>query len=284
MFEKIREFNPLLKKWKKTDWIVFFVIIPGIMLLIIRLPVNIKQKFILDLKNPTLLSVFAHSYTHSDSTHFLGNVMIFLLTIFAILNIETNKARFYQMSVIFLLLLPIISIIPIAQLAGTLPPLQGFSAIVSGFLGYIIYVVYAFLESRYEYINSTFLFLLVVLNFVTIPLIRQKFFIYSFVILVSLILLVLNIQKIIRLTHEFVGYIQRIPKKAIIEFLYKTFVAILPVFLTFSLPMLLPAVLVTNGKIINIISHYMGWIFGLFMPILLDFFLRGLRNPQMKGS
>lgn len=283
MFENIREFNPLLKKWKKTDWIVYFVIIPGIMLLIL-LPVNIKQKFILDLKNPTLLSVFAHSYTHSDSTHFLGNVTIYLLTIFATLNIETNKARFYQISVLFLLLLPIISTIPIAQLVGTLPPLQGFSGIVSGFLGYTIYVVYAFLESRYEYINSTFLFMLVMLNFMTISLIRKQFFIYLFVILFSLIFLVLNIQNIIRLTHEFVGYIQRIPKKAIFEFLYKTFVAILLVFLTFSLPMLLPAILVTNGTIINIISHYIGWIFGLFLPILLDFFLRARTNELIQDG
>jgi len=132
-----------LGSWTVLEWIFFFVIIPGLLLVVYLLPQCIRDSyFILNTGEIWKFQTwFLNSYTHSELyPHLLSNVVLYFFALLAVFSFENNKHRFRVMAGISFLLVPIISsflMIGLFYLLGFQVRSQGFSAIVAALLAYM---------------------------------------------------------------------------------------------------------------------------------------------------
>ena len=153
---KIHQLKTNLKSWTISEWVLFFVIIPLLLFLIYAFPQEIKNSyFILNTTNPGSLQTWLlNGYTHSQFSHLVSNVTVYLTALIALFSFENNKRRFWIMVGSSLLLVPVIaSILTIGlfYFLGTGVNSQGFSAIVASLIGYsIISLVLWMLGDRLE--------------------------------------------------------------------------------------------------------------------------------------
>ena len=266
----IKEYNPLICHWDKSDWVFYFIIIPAILVFIFLLPSEIRHHFILNFQNPTIFSIFANHYTHSTTSHLGNNLGVYLLVMFAIFNIVIDKPLFYQVSAVLFTVLPIVLSMLMLWFLPNLPPAQGFSAIGSGFIGYLIYAVYSFLKNNFKFIKQSLFSLILMLNFLTLVIIKNfDTKIVALIALITGIYLVINYKDILALAKEGQVYYNKIPKGVHLEIIYKSSIFASCFIFTIALPFIIPATIVSNGIITNTIGHYIGWIFGFFVPIIL---------------
>ena len=140
---KLDQLKTNLGSWTVLEWIFFFVIIPGLLLVVYLLPQRIRDSyFILNTGEIWKLQTwFLNSYTHSELyPHLLSNVVLYFFALLAVFSFENNKHRFRVMAGISFLLVPIISsflTIGLFYLLGLQVRSQGFSAIVTAFLAYM---------------------------------------------------------------------------------------------------------------------------------------------------
>ena len=272
LLSQLRGINPILGSWHRREWLFYFAVIPTTLIIIFLLPISIKQYLILDLQNPTLLSIFVNHYTHTDLAHLTNNLIGYLLTVFILFNIETNRSRFHRVTAFFLIAVPFICSLTMIRLFPIPYGMLGFSAVTSAFTGYIVYSANAYLRSRYSYIQLGFITIPLLANF-TLLCINNNFgtpitLISSFLLIVFLII---ERKNIIRLIKELDHEIKIIPKKnAGLEFTYKLCTLTLTIILVFSLPNLIPTNIEQGKMIVNTIIHYIAWIIGVFLPIGLD--------------
>lgn len=148
-----------IKSWVWYYWLFFYGIIPAFILAIPLIkkftlslvgpqtpPLDfVNQTFILNMNNPTFLSMFLANYTHIEITHLCSNLLFYFLSISIIFLIEKNKKTFVNTSVLFLTILPffisIISILFFSTIKANNPIGYGFSGIVLAFLGYSMYLI-----------------------------------------------------------------------------------------------------------------------------------------------
>ncbi len=132
-----------LGSWTILEWILFFVIVPGVLVAINLLPLGIRDSyFILNTGEIWKLQTwFLNSYTHSEIyPHLVSNVVVYFFALLAIFSFENDKRRFRVMAGISFLLVPIISsllTIGLFHLLELQVRSQGFSAIVAAFLAYM---------------------------------------------------------------------------------------------------------------------------------------------------
>ncbi len=256
--------------WSRNEKIFLFLGIPLILFLIYFIPSNIKDAyFVLNKNNVSILSMFLSNYTHTDFWHLVANVSAYLIVIYLILKFEPNKASFYKaMSFLFIVLPFIVSAIT----AIYVPVLnsQGFSGVVAGLFGYFMYVTYRYVKDIWKLnadINFIYLFLCInaligVASYwlANNPAFAAVLFIlaigllyYNRHLLKSIVVLLRNEEKELKAQR-------RLPIKECLTFM-------LALFVLFSLPSLMQ-VTVQNGGVTNAIGHYVGYIAGIFFPIL----------------
>lgn len=258
-------------RWKKLDYSIFFVIVPAILLSIFLLPNAIKNTLILLPSNPTIISAFFSNYTHSDLSHIITNLIGYTIVVFLLFHLETNKKFFYTNSFLIFIALPIISSSFIIYLVPKIPPVQGFSAIVSGFIGYLLYSVYNFVKNVYKItFNYSFIFLLLMINFLIFSTLASINYLILITIIVSIFLIYMNRKNIIELFKKSIGNYKNLLNKSYLERVYGIYVFVLVVFFIFSLFTLIPQDIREGNKLVNILSHYVGYVFGVFVPLLLD--------------
>jgi hypothetical protein len=102
----------------------------------------------------------------------------------------------------------------------------------------------------------------------------DQVFLVAGITIILIILLIIEKTNLVTVFYEAINYIRNVPKGAFLKALYRYFLVTLPTVLCFSLPIMLPLVFVRNGVFVNIISHYIGWVSGLFFPICLDYLAR----------
>jgi hypothetical protein len=140
---KLDQLKANLGSWTTLEWILFFVIIPGILCMIYLLPPGIKDSFfILNTGDVGRIQTwFLNSYTHSELyPHLVSNLVVYLSALFGIFLFENDKRRFRVMAVSSFFLVPIISsvlTISLFQLLDLQVQSQGFSAIVAALLAYM---------------------------------------------------------------------------------------------------------------------------------------------------
>ena len=131
-----------LKAWNGTYWLVFFMIIPLVLLLILALPGTIKEHyFVFHSQNLLNLQTYIlSSYTHSELyPHMAGNLVFYMIVMAAVFAFETNRRRFHLMAGISFFIVPLICsflTIGLWHFFGTETSMQGFSGIDAAFLAY----------------------------------------------------------------------------------------------------------------------------------------------------
>lgn len=259
-------------KWKKSDWLFYFVFVPVVLVFIFYLPASLKDTyFILYPSKITMYSLFLSNYVHNDLTHFSGNLVSYLALCFLIFNFETNKRNFYVYSILMFLVLPWIISIVSMNIIGPNTTYQGFSGPVSSLFGYLTYVVYRYLKEYWlKSIDLTFLFLIVTMNLLLVlGNIPSQLFQYIFIITFALILVYLQkgvIVEVIKKNLDIRSWLKCFPN---FKQLYILGLLIGTLDYILILPVLVPQEIMMNGAIVNSVGHYTGYFFGIFIPLLI---------------
>jgi hypothetical protein len=274
MMQKTRpktEIQANWKKWGKKDYGFFFILIPSIILLIYYLPQAIKQHFILNNSNPTIVGIFFSNYTHSEFSHLTGNLLAYFVVMFLLFNIEKNKRMFYTLSAASFILLPFISNILLVYLVPQLMQSQGFSAIVSAFAGYLLYSVYTYTkQSHYRKLNYSFLCLLLAINFLIWQITGWfDFDLFIPILIITVFAIYANRVPIKKIFYQINIGFKNNARQNFFQRTYKIFIFLLLIIFIFSFYKILPSEFVTDTGITNIFSHYMGYCFGVFIPVII---------------
>jgi len=260
-------FNPFTLIWKKSDFAFFFLFIPAVLTLIFLLPVDLKGNLILHTSNPSVLSMFFSNYVHTANIHFLGNFLLYFVVMFLLFNIETDKKRFYRIGFLIFVVLPFVSSWAFMYYIDISGPTQGFSALLAAFFGYMICSAYRYIKVKYDSsLKIIFLWMLLMLN-VSLVMVNLNVK-YPFDILIvgfTLLLIVLNVKAIVGLLRQIIANYRL--QRTTFETFYVASVSAFCVVSLFVLPSLVPDVIIVDGHMINIFSHYIGWVFGVLVGI-----------------
>jgi hypothetical protein len=285
---KLAQFNTVLLLWNWYDYLFFYLLIPAILTAFYVLPDDLKDYLVLWPSNPTFISLLFSSYVHVDFNHFISNLSTYLLITFFLFNFETNRRLFYQASFMLLLLLPILSslliicFLPALRLPGIY--VLGFSVITSGFAGYSIYAIFNYLKNVLKIpLNSSFILLIFSLNnMIILPNLK----IYSTKIYSTEQFIMLSAFTLLLFIFIYSIYANRLGIKQMASMLtfnrikglfkggfcvsvYKLLLISLTIKYLFYLPVLIPPEIVIGKGVLNIFSHYIGYTFGTFTPIII---------------
>jgi len=279
---KLVRFNLVLLLWNWYDYLFFYFLIPVILTAFHVLPDDLKDYLILWPLNPTFAGLFFSSYVHLNFNHFLNNLLSYLFVIFFLFNFETDRRLFYRVSSLLLLLLPILSSLLIIFLPAFRVPgvyFLGFSVITSGFEGYSIYAVFSYLRNVLKFsFNSSFILLvfslnnMIVLLNLKIPSTYQFIMISAFTILLFLFVYSIYVNRLGIKQMMYMLTLNRIKslfKGGCLVSAYRLLLILLVIKYLFSLPVLIPPEILIGGSVINIFSHYVGYTFGTFTPIII---------------
>jgi hypothetical protein len=225
-----------LIEWRKRDYLIFYVLIPAILLLLYFVPQNFKESYlILNTADPSIISIFLSNYTHTQFKHFISNSAMYLLLMFLLFNLETNSRLFYKVSALILIFLPILSSLIVIIKIPNMGNVQGFSAVTSALAGYLIYAVYGYLKNvRRLKVNSSFVNLVVLLNLTIV-----SFLPLPVPTLIRLIFLTLSVWYTYRnrvIIRQIISTILKLVKESVYEY----WVFFFALFFMFSLPSLIP--------------------------------------------
>lgn len=282
---KLARLNPDSSIWKLHDFVFFYVVIGAVITFLYLLPSDVKYDyFILQPSNPTLLSLFFSNYTHIAFPHFINNLMGYWAVIFLLFNLETEKKIFYTISALIFIILPFLSSFAITYYTDVVSPVYGFSAILSGFIGYLLYAIYNYLVKVYKFpLNLSFPFLIVSINltFVIIFNLNVPNTLRLITIAIAVLLTYINWKNIKEILNLTINQIKNPMTNQLMRLCKILFFVFVFIFL-FILPFLIPSEIV-NGKIkINILSHYIGYCFGVFIPIIFEDLPRLFKNYIMR--
>ncbi|MCX6686749.1 MAG: hypothetical protein NTV10_08990 [Methanoregula sp.] len=150
---KIDQLKSNLKAWNLSDGLIFFGIIPLLLLMIFALPQAVRDAYFI-FHTSDLISLqtwVLNGYTHTEFyPHMMGNLAFYGIAMCAIFAFETNRRRFYLMAGISLFIVPIICTfltIGLWHLLGSNTSMQGFSGTNAAFLAYAFMVSVTWLLS-----------------------------------------------------------------------------------------------------------------------------------------
>ncbi|MGC9059007.1 MAG: hypothetical protein ACP5H3_01175 [Candidatus Aenigmatarchaeota archaeon] len=257
-----------MKNLTKEDLTFFFLLLPSILTLFYILPLQLKELFILSKCNPTILSIYFSSFIHIDFKHFLGNLTGYLLIIFLILNIETKKERLYIFTIFSLLILPFLTSFSFLFLATSYVYTLGFSNIVSAFSSYLLYSLFTSLKKIQKDLSLSFyIYLITISILITIIAIFTSKSIFILSISYFILFSIFEFRELKNISKAVYKKLLKLKKESFTSAFFKITTAALAITLAiFSLPILIP--LKANG--INILSHYIGYLFGVVLAPLLD--------------
>jgi len=250
--------------------VILIAIIPLILTLIFILPQDIKESyFVLNLSSPTLETIFLSNYTHLEFDHFFYNLLAYIITILVILAIETDRKMLFIMSILLFFVVPFISsIATIIRLHSGIS--KGFSAIAAGFLGYLLYASYKYAKINLNVNTSiNFLFLIFILIAVIFGFSNSYIFLGFLFMIPALFLIYFERKGIVDLGNKIRLRLEDYKKQGILKLSMALFVFIWVINSLFLFNELL-IYKVENGTEINVIVHYLGYCFGLFMPLIWD--------------
>ena len=261
--------------WKLIDVILFFVFVPIGLFLFFFLPVEWREQFTLNLKYPTIVTMFLSNFGHTNYEHYKGNITSYIILLFLLFNIETNRKRFYIVSILFFFILPfVISIASILR-----PPYEqiqnsiGFSGIVSAYLGYLVVAVYYRLKEDYGVdVNHLFIAMFFVIAFTTwivsnpVSTVSLKLiFVISTIVLIWLNKH--NIRKILEIIKE---KRKKLKNTTLKNFSMSTFIFAMTLMLLVIPFYFLVPLLFKSPNPPNWVAHYVGYCFGILVGLVLD--------------
>jgi len=260
---------------EKISYTTFLILVPSILTLLYLLPENLRENLVLYPKNPTLVSLFFSNYVHENFYHLLGNLISYIFTIILLLILNNNRKRFYiEIIPIFLILPWINSLAIVLLLRDVLHRSLGFSAINSGLIGYLLYSTCRHIKDKYNidlgtnFILGVYIFTLATGTLICAIGYNLKYAIIAILFLpFSLWLFYLernNLKDVLdRLKLE-------VKTKQTVN-IFHAYIVMLSLLFAFATALvLIPPNLTVNGSVINIVSHWIGYGFGVLEPMILE--------------
>ncbi len=256
-----------MKNLTKEDLTFFFLLLPSILTLFYILPLSLKEVFILDRCNPTALSIYFSNFVHTDLNHFLSNLGMYFFLIFSIFIIETKMERLYIFTVLSLLILPFLTSLSFFFSISYRYNL-GFSGIVSAFFGYLLYSLFTYLKKIQKCLSFSFYIYLITLSALLAIIVNFKstliFVLAIFYFILTSIFEFGELKNVFKTVYK---KLLKLKRESLISYLYKIIVVALATTLAIiSLSILIPL----EARGVNILSHYIGYLFGVVLAPLLD--------------
>ena len=254
--------------------IIIFLIIPLVIIFSSLLPSDIKDIMKEDLSRfnmLALLTAYTALFIHDNFNHLFGNIVAYYTYIslsYLLCKKSHMKTWFILNYVSFFLFIPPITHIAlfslnILYLNSRLSLNAGLSGIVSAFLSLTVVSFLVFLK-KYGIIEETkkLMFPLFITSALCVRYIYNSFLYPSLLIILLLACILLFKEELIAVV--------RFIKRLSIENPYLYFLSILSVFLYFlGILLLFPSEIVFKGYVVNVLAHYLGWIFGFVFSLLL---------------
>ena len=257
-----------MQKWLSLwDIIIYFILVPAILITIQLIPYPIKYHyFILHIWKPSISAMYLTNFVHMefniDPWHLLGNIIYYELAICCILLYRTNKQEIYIAYTLFLTILPfLISYASLWALKGEKTNALGFSGIVAAFRGYFVYVFYRYVKIKYiSTLNFSVVITIGIFNIGIAILQYYPQLLFVGILALSVIIIPVYIwwQEIID-AREIIKNRLKSNKWLIIPYFF-TFILLL-----FAYSLLKPSM---TKQQINVVAHFVGYIFGFFFPLL----------------
>ncbi|QZP39201.1 hypothetical protein [Halobaculum magnesiiphilum] len=243
--------------------------VPSIITAAYLLPASIQQSLVLEYGNPSLFNIWSASYVHRGFDHFSNNLVAYILyivpTYLLFISADRRKLFWYSFVSFLICLPPVIALLNIAvigQGSGA-----GFSGIGAAFMGLLLVASITFV--RYRVLNDaggttgTSVFLMA-LGFTAW--IYTNLLITMGILVVSALLLFYEIHSI--------GFDQ---VRGSVSELNSNREHVMLVIVAFALflsspTLLFPKQIVQDGNAVNIFSHYIGLVFGFFVPTVLSIY------------
>ena len=266
-----------LKDDKKLDWFIFYFIIPLFLIIVyimVHLHPELERVLILQTSNPTWISIYLSNFVHTDFWHHLGgNLLSYFILIYLILFFRTDRKKFYINMALFFTVLPVLCSLSTIYLASAPPPsfgvlwqFLGFSGIVSGLAGYLLYSVYWYIREKWEVpLNIHFFFSILAFNLLIITFTYKWFWMSVFIFLIFLIALYLAKNGLTMTISKIIDKWNEIKQKNVKVKICKLMIFLFTVSFLFGSAMGLFPV---NAKGINILAHYAGYCFGALVPLI----------------
>jgi len=247
--------------------IILGLVVPLILTLIFILPEDIKESyFVLNPSSPTLQTMFLSNYTHLEFWHFFNNLLAYFITILIILYIETDRKMLFIMSILLFIFLPFISSLATIEWRHS-GISKGFSAIAAGFLGYLLYATYGYVKSSLNInLSPYFLIALFSINIAAYEFNGGDVFLGFLCTILPLLFLIWFEKEAIKNLMEKIHLRLNTKRQETLKLIMLLIFIISWVTILFSNILIYK---VENGTEINVIVHYLGYCFGLFMPIIL---------------
>jgi hypothetical protein len=143
---KLNQVKNNLNNWNFYEWVIFWVIIPAVLILIYTFPQNVKDEyFIFNTSHlARVQTYFLSSYTHLQLYwHLIGNLAFYFVTLLMIFAFENNKRRFWLLATWAFCVVPFIGsflTLGLWRLISRDTAGQGFSGINGAFLAYAIFI------------------------------------------------------------------------------------------------------------------------------------------------
>lgn len=117
----------------------------------VHLHPELERVLILQTSNPTWISIYLSNFVHTDLWHHLGgNLLIYFILIYLILFLRIDGKKFYINMILFFTVLPVLCSLSTIYLISAPIRSFGFSGIVSGLVGYLLYSVYQYIREKWE--------------------------------------------------------------------------------------------------------------------------------------
>lgn len=251
----------------------YFLFIPVILIIIFLFSNTLEQSLTLYPNNPTFVSILGSNYLHIGLFHLLGNLIFYfmIMPFIFVFDYKANKKMIRINMILLFLILPIIaSIINIVVFRNinSNSKHMGFSAITSGVFGYLAFslvnyiVVYHNIKFKRKIL--TILFPIILLNLLWICLT------YSYLLPLILILLIFSVA----FFYVYKDYLQIFSLIKKLERKERTLIfTSLFLCLCLGFQFMFPENIRTESATINILTHYIGYIFGFIIPALVSIYL-----------
>ncbi len=245
-------------KIRKNEIALLFATIPLLLLLLFSMPQEVKQDLALDVSNLSPQGIFLSNYVHEDFSHFTQNVFGYYIGMFFVYYFYFLRGRSGLLHSLF----PVFVVLPfLASFLHlvALPTLRnlGYSAIVAAIYGALPVVFLEFAEFRYKLkLNRVWsLWSIFFINMLLIAGIYGHAYLTLMVGVFTAVFLYLTIRFVVKNNgiRKIVGGLRVMEK------------VLLALGLTFSMfgtIMFFPANIVSENEVVNIFSHYVGYVFG----------------------
>jgi hypothetical protein len=253
--------------------IIYFVVIPFVLVVVYLTSNILKDTLFLYPQHPTFLSVLGSNYVHTTFVHFISNLVFYLMLMAFIFTFDalTNKKMLFVNLPLLFIVLPIVSSvcnILVFTYLGLNVPSKGFSAVVAGVFGYLGFSTLHFIKYYYEVkFDKNILQLMWSIFYINVLIISLVYG-YYFAVAVIAVLVVISIVYTQKDIKKIFLLLRRIKRSAqvllFVSFYLCLFVGVIGLF---------PGSIVVDKTVVNIYAHYVGYIFGFFVPALVSIYI-----------